>query len=122
MNGNSFAVLDTNVMLYHLSDRINPPLQLQQHAISVITEIELLSYPSITAEEIGNVQRCIANVTVIDLLSFIKLEAIELRRKYRIKVPDAIIAATALWLERPLITNDKKLLGIPEIETRSIAI
>ena len=38
----------------------------------------------------------------------IKFAAIALRRTYRLKLPDAIIAATALHLEVPLITRNVK--------------
>lgn len=42
--------LDTNVVLYFLGGRLVNPLPSGQYFISVITEIELLSYPSISLE------------------------------------------------------------------------
>ncbi len=42
--------------------------------------------------------------------------SIELRRKYWLKIPDAIIAATALVNKVPLLTADKQLFGIWEID------
>ncbi len=38
----------------------------------------------------------------------IKALAIKIRRSYRLKLPDAIIAATALYLGLPLITRNVK--------------
>ena len=48
-----------------------------------------------------------------DLISQIKEIAIKLKQKYSIKLPDAIIASTAIFLEIPLLTFDK---GFEEIE------
>ena len=45
------AVLDTNVVLYHLGDRLAEPLPHGAICVSVITEMELLSYPSLSPEE-----------------------------------------------------------------------
>jgi len=41
---------------------------------------------------------------------------IKLRRRYSLKLPDAIIAATALSLEIPLLTADKDFAKIKEID------
>ena len=122
MNGNSFLVLDTNVVLYHLGNRLQNPLEKKRYAISIITEIELLSYPNIQAEEINIIQNFVAQTTVIELRNSIKIETVALRKKYKLKVPDAIIAATALRLESPLLTNDQKLLNISEIDARSVPL
>ncbi|MEL7406385.1 MAG: PIN domain-containing protein [Cyanobacteria bacterium J06558_2] len=61
-------------------------------------------------------------MTVVELKSSIKIEAIKLRKKYSLKTPDAIIAGTALRLQSSLMTNDQKLLSISEIETYSVII
>lgn len=122
MNGNSFFVLDTNVVLYHLGNRLQKPLAKKQYAISIITEIELLSYPNIQADEIDIIQNFIAQTTVIELKNSIKIQTVALRKKYNLKVPDAIIAATALRLNAPLLTNDKKLLSISEIDSLSVPL
>ncbi|WP_319418652.1 PIN domain-containing protein [Pleurocapsa sp. FMAR1] len=78
---------------------------------------ELLSYSSIEANEIKGIQNFVNDVTVVELKNPLKKETIALRKKYNLRVPDAIIAATALKLDCPLLTNDKKLLSVSEIET-----
>ena len=90
--------------------------------ISIITEIELLSYPAIKTDEIKTIQSFINEVTVVELKNPIKVETISLRKKYSLKVPDAIIAATALKLNAPLLTNDKKLLAISEIDSLPVEV
>ena len=122
MNGSSFLVLDTNVVLYHLGGRLLKPLEKKQYIISIITEIELLSYSSIKADEINAIQNFVSDVTVVELKNLLKIETIALRKKYNLKVPDAIVAATALKLDCPLLTNDKKLLSISEIEAYPVKL
>ena len=117
MSGSPFVVLDTNVVLYHLGGYLLKPLEKKQYIISIITEIELLSYSSIEADEIKRIQNFVDDVTVVELKNPLKKETIALRKKYNLRVPDAIIAATALKLDCPLLTNDKKLLSVSEIET-----
>jgi hypothetical protein len=41
---------------------------------------------------------------------------INLRRKYSIKIPDAIIAATSIEMKIPLLTADKGFAQIKEID------
>ena len=122
MNGNSFLVLDTNIVLFHLANRLQKPLEKKQYAISIITEIELLSYPKIQANETNLIENFITQTTVIKLTNSIKIETVALRKKYNLKLPDAIIAATASRLQSPLVTNDKKLLRISEIDAISVPL
>ena len=122
MSGSPFLVLDTNVVLYHLGGRLQKPLENKQYVISIITKIELLSYPSIQKDEVGKIQNFVDDVTVVELKNPIKTETISLRKKYNLKVPDAIIAATALKLDAPLLTNDKRLLTVSEIETYPVEL
>lgn len=44
-------LLDTNVVLYLLGGRLSNPLPSAQYFVSIITEIELLSYPSLSLDE-----------------------------------------------------------------------
>lgn len=122
MSGSSFVFLDTNVVLYHLGDRLKKPLKKERYAISIITEIELLSYPKIELDETAKIQDSIGKITVVELRNSIKVETIKLRKKYSLKTPDAIVAATALRLEAPLLINDKKLLSVSEIETQAVEL
>ena len=50
------------------------------------------------------------------ITSLIKQKAIALRRKFAIKTPDSIIAATALQLGYFLVTADKKLQKIDNLQ------
>ncbi|BAZ10464.1 PilT domain-containing protein [Calothrix sp. NIES-4071] len=53
MNGvkQDLILLDTNIALYFLGGRLVHPLQPAKYLISVITEMELLSYPNLSSYE-----------------------------------------------------------------------
>lgn len=90
--------------------------------VSVITEIELLSYPLLTAEEENAIHDFLADVTIEDLTQSIKHAAIALRQQYRFKLPDALIVATAQCLNADLLTNDIKLLKIEALSTKPLRL
>ena len=115
-------VLDTNAVLYFLGGRLREPLPQAHIYISVITEIELLSYPLLSSESESEIYEFLADVTIIDLSVAIKQETIKLRRQYRFKLPDAIIVATARHLNAELLTNDIKLLKTQNVSVRALQL
>jgi predicted nucleic acid-binding protein len=70
--------------------------------ISVINKIELLGFSHVPEEIIAFTE----NAFVITLDDNIVAQSILLRKKYKIKLPDAIIAATALTFGLTIITNN----------------
>ena len=114
--------LDTNVMLYLLGGRLISALPIGDFYISVISEMELLSYSAITDEEASRVRDFLAKVTVVSLSEEVKNEAIALRKKYRLKLPDAIVCATALAVNARLLSNDAQLRRITEINVDTVQI
>lgn len=116
MNGNSLF-LDTNIVLYLLSGdkTITDFLDKKTIYISFITELEVLGFKELTKEQEQKIREFLAETTIIDINSEIKKLVIELRKKYRIKLPDLIIASTAAYLNLPLMTSDKQLNQIIEI-------
>lgn len=105
-------LLDTNIILYAAvnSDRIALEiLESNNIFISDITEIELLGYSKINNEEYNVLKELIENISVIPINNQIKKLAIDLRRKYALKTPDAIIVSTAIQHNLFLVTADKKL-------------
>ena len=90
--------------------------------ISFVTELEILSYPSITQQEEKGIKKMLIEMPIVELNIGIKKYSIEFRRKYNLKLPDAIIAATAFELGATLITNDKKFLSVTEIKVKSIEV
>jgi predicted nucleic acid-binding protein len=88
---------------------------------SVITRMELLSFERLTAESEKLVRDFLANLTVASLDDKIEHAAIALRRATRLKLPDAIVAATAWAGGLVLLTSDQQMLNMewPGLEIRS---
>lgn len=114
MNGNSI-VLDTNIVLYLLNGDGELAVILNEMSlfISVITEIELLGYQEISSHDKSKIKYFISECTVIPLNDEIKNLCIEIKQNSKVKTPDAIVAATAIHYQLPLITADK---GFEKIE------
>lgn len=74
--------------------------------ISVITQIELLAWKTDTDTE-RLIKAFIMECNVVNISPEIVEYCVMLRRKHKIKTPDAIIAATALALNCVLITRNK---------------
>lgn len=78
-------------------------------AVSQITRIELLSFPLLTDEDEAEILRFLSAVTVLPLDGKVESTAISLRRRARMKLPDAIILATAQVHGLALLTLDERL-------------
>lgn len=64
----------------------------------------------------------LADIAVSELTPAIKSHAVDLRKRYNLKLPDAIVAATALALEATPLTNDQRLLGVTEVSTQRLPL
>ncbi len=115
-------ILDTNIVLYFLGGRLANPLPSGQYFISVITEIELLSDPSLSPDEETKIIDFLNKISVVSIDNEIKNLTISLRKQYRLRLPDAIIAATAQSLNATLFTNDVKLTNVTEISIQTMLL
>ncbi len=111
-------LLDTNVVIGLLKGY--PPalamveqhgLVVEQAAISQITRMELLGFPRLTSEEEMAIQSFMGVCHVILLDEEIERQAIQLRRTGSFKLPDAIIAATAIIRRLRLLSLDQGMSG-----------
>ena len=117
MNGNKI-LLDTNAFIYFFEGRstitdlvVNTP----EICFSAISEIELLSATHLTPTEIDSIKAFLLLCQRVELTTEIIDQTIMIRRQYRFKVPDAIIAASALHLKIPLVSADtdfQKVTGL----------
>lgn len=117
MNGSSILV-DTNIAIYLLDgDRsLAEILNGKKLYISFITQLELLGYTGITSEQEQRIKSMLDYCIIIDINNRIKKEVIKIRRNYSSKLPDCIVAATALYLDLPLITSDKGFNKMEELD------
>ena len=117
-------LIDTNIAIYFLDGNLTPsvivflqPVINQEINISVITKIELLgwNFPNSNKSEIHNEFVNQSNIFPLD--NEIVEKTIEIRRTYKIKLPDALIAATAIVFNMTLLSrNDKDFTQIPELK------
>ena len=116
MNGNSFLI-DTNIILYLLGGNQTVFDILYEHDlyVSFISQLELLSYRNINNAEEIRIKRFISDCSLIDINESIKQNVITIRKQVSLKLPDCIIAATAMHLGIPLLTADKNFKQLPEI-------
>lgn len=100
MSGHKYLA-DTNAFIFLLDKHpsLKPLLDSEWH-YSFITEIELKGKFGITHSEFSNCTRLSFSEEICKL-------TIELKQKFKIKIPDAVIAATCLSKNLPLITFDK---------------
>lgn len=82
-------LLDSNIILYLLNgdQTLADFLQLKFLYVSIITEMELLSYKGITEEEINQIQSFLSECKIININSAIKNEAIRIRTNSGNKLP-----------------------------------
>jgi predicted nucleic acid-binding protein len=101
---------DTNTIIDYLENRLpKDSIELIDRIniqFSVITRIELLVWPKASDKQIIILRDFIAASTVLDLTENTILHTIEIRKNFRLKLPDAIIAATALANNLTLITRN----------------
>jgi len=115
-------LFDTNILIYLLNDRLAENLPNGRYGYSVITEIELLSFPALTTTDAQIINNYLSNIVLLNLTETIKQKTISLRRACRIKLPDAIIAATAIESGAILLTNDKTLHSIENLHCFSLQV
>ncbi len=116
-------VLDTNIVIYYLQGLEDISNWVEHHlakgqrfAISAMSLVELLSYPSISPEEIFHIEQWVRAVCVVDVDPDIARCAALLRRRRRLTTTDAVIGATALALGVPLVTRDVRLSKIGHVK------
>ena len=115
MNGS--VVFDTNTVIDLFKGRLDLALFRRETAgkeqfLSSISRIELLSFPEMTADEEKKITAFLSKREIIPWNSAIERLTIVFRRKTRRKLPDCIIAATAITLGATLVTNDEHLLNV----------
>ncbi|MBD1392774.1 type II toxin-antitoxin system VapC family toxin [Mucilaginibacter glaciei] len=121
----SVYLWDTNTVIYFLQhqfsalaeQKIDELVKTNAAVISVITEIELLSWRSSNEEDIITIKTFLWSSYIYPLDNDVKQKTIEIRKQFKLKLPDAIIAATALVYGKTLITRNVSDFGkIPGIK------
>lgn len=118
MNG-AKSLLDSNVIL-GLIKGYEPALAIvRQHgtetlqfAYSSISRMEVLGFPAITGAEESAIASMLNRLQHLPITLAIEDAAIRLRRVHKIRLPDAVILATAQVHQLTLLTLDRELLSL----------
>jgi len=117
MNGIDYLV-DTNILVYILQGNPNVKYFSESEilTISCITEMEVLGKFQISESEKQIIDRFMSRCHIIDIDAQIKQLAINIKQQTKIKLPDAIIAATAMKNDILLVTADKDFRKIANLD------
>ena len=124
-------LIDTNAVISYFQDTLPPAsadwleaaLSEPIYAISVITRLELFASPKTDEEERRLMEDFVQSSLVLPLDEAVIQQTIALRRQYRRKLPDAIIAATALAHGLTLVTrnvSDFKTTGLVVVDPHEV--
>ena len=104
-------LVDSNIIIYHLNSEPIATKFLSRNyrdiAILQITYVEVLSFP-FSREQEEDVKRLLSKFTIIDITQSISNQAIENRKIKKIKLPDNLIASTAMVNNLVLVTRNTK--------------
>lgn len=116
MSGKEILV-DTNIFLYLMNgnDTIEEILQGKNIYVSFMTELELVGFKNINPKEEKQIHNLLSDCSIILMNDLIKVKYVDLRKKYHLKLADAVIAATAIVYNMPLITADKQFRTVKEL-------
>ncbi|EOG6896227.1 type II toxin-antitoxin system VapC family toxin [Flavobacterium psychrophilum] len=123
-------LLDTNTVIDFFNAKLpenakNLLLTIEKPKISVITRIELFSSTKIPIQEKNILESFVNQAKVYDTINLdIINQSIFIRQNHKIKLPDAIIAATALVYNLTIISRNvsdfKNIQGVQVIDPHSL--
>ena len=110
MNGRK-VTLDSNIIVYLSKGQLKIEKILErydQFYISIITYMEVMGYQFPGNEEKKIIKELLENFKIIYINSEIAESVISIRQQHKIKLPDAIILATAKFMRCDLMTRNIK--------------
>jgi predicted nucleic acid-binding protein len=113
-------VFDTNALIAVSQGKHFLDSSKVRAAISIISKIEILSWAGLYETERRELRRILGSMDVIEIGTAVEEFTIDIRRNRLLKLPDAIIAATALSLRAPLVTNDQAFQRVVGLDLETI--
>lgn len=114
------ALLDTNIIIMHLTSQLIIPFPRVGYAISTLTIFELLQLPGLSSPEEESLRAVISICSQLTVTVSIAERAAHLSRTRQRGAIDLLIAATALEHHLPLITkNTSDFRGLPGLKVQA---
>jgi len=113
MNGKDRYLVDTNILIYFLQGD-KPAVSFltkivdDELYISLVNKIEVLSFPELSEDDEGAINQFLVNFKTFDIDNAIAEETIRVRKKYRLKLGDALVCATSLVHDTVLVSRNEK--------------
>ena len=105
-------LLDSNIIIYSAVPEyislLSPYTSNEQNAASLLTKVEVLGFHRLQSEDKERFQRVFSSLSLIPIDVDTIEQAIELRSQKKMSLGDAVIAATAVQRELPLVTRNTK--------------
>ncbi len=111
--------IDTNILLYILGGDKDLSILLMGRdvVVSSMVRMEAMVYHGKDSDHLERVHHFLQRCELEEIHRSVQDAAVDLRLRYKLKLPDAIIAATAIHLGIPLITADRSFGKLkPEFE------
>jgi predicted nucleic acid-binding protein len=122
MPGNRY-LLDTNALVALVQGN-QELVELTKHAqwlgVSVINVLEFSSFDGLGAQDRSLLSQLVARITVVDVAygnNELMANIIALRQTRALKLPDAIVMASAALYQATVLTNDTQLLKLGSIDS-----
>jgi hypothetical protein len=119
----SHYLLDTNILIYYFNGNMEPVVKdkvslliRESFQISIISKMEFLGFP-FNLQERQKAEQFIEWATIKALTDDVVQSVIDIRKEKSIKLPDAIIAATAVQYSAILVTRNTKDFKALALET-----
>lgn len=123
-------IIDSNVIINYMADNFNNTILAKLDNIfdfsftySIISKMEVLGYKLSEAER-QSLQDLFNNGDFLQISNAIIDEVIHIRRTIKIKLPDAIIAATAITNKLELVTDNStdftKVVGLKIVKPENL--
>ena len=123
MNGIEYLI-DTNILIYIIQGKPEVEYFASEGklAVSYITEMETLGKYMIPTAEKQVISGFLSRCYIIEMTTQIKQLAINIKQQTRMKLPDAIIAATAMENKLLLVTADSDFERIADLNLLLMSI
>ena len=102
-------LLDSNIIIYSTQpgfEYLHDFFQKNQPKVSAISKVEVLGFHALTADDRRDLEMFFQTLEILPVSDSVVDQAVLLRQQQRMKLGDALIAATAVTYKLPLATRN----------------